>query len=368
MRITITDVLTKVSAHALMRHRDMNVQFADDALLVFPSADVGIAVAAPQGLVVPVVRGAERLTIAQIAAVRADLVGRARDGKLRTEDLEGGTFTISNLGMYDIDQFIAVLNPPQASILAVGSTRDQVVPRDGDLVVLPLMTMTLTCDHRAVDGATGAEFLKTLKAFLEDPGLALVMAPTVWYHVRELDDARHFYRETLGFEETAVDFSERWSHLKHGEMELGLAEGEPQVDSAVAHVDVDDLKAEADRLRDAGVNVGIILELQGEMRLLDVYDPDGNRIQLAQELVTRASARRHPRRPVPARHAPPRVPLAARRGHRAPGVPLRAELGAPRRRRRARARGPARVRRGVVPALLARRAGLRLRRRGRRRS
>jgi pyruvate dehydrogenase E2 component (dihydrolipoamide acetyltransferase) len=173
VRITITDVLTKVSAHALMRHRDMNVQFADDALLVFPSADVGIAVAAPQGLVVPVVRGAERLTIAQIAEVRADLVGRARDAKLRTEDLEGGTFTISNLGMYDIDQFIAVLNPPQASILAVGSTRDQVVPRDGDLLVLPLMTMTLTCDHRAVDGATGAEFLKTLKAFVEDPGLAL---------------------------------------------------------------------------------------------------------------------------------------------------------------------------------------------------
>ena len=173
VRITLTDVLTKVSAHALMRHRDMNVQFADDSLLVFPSADVGIAVAAPQGLVVPVVRGAERLTIAQIAEVRADLVGRARDAKLRAEDLEGGTFTISNLGMYDIDQFIAVLNPPQASILAVGSTRDQVVPRDGDLLVLPLMTMTLTCDHRAVDGATGAEFLKTLKAFVEDPGLAL---------------------------------------------------------------------------------------------------------------------------------------------------------------------------------------------------
>jgi pyruvate dehydrogenase E2 component (dihydrolipoamide acetyltransferase) len=173
VRITITDVLTKLSAQALMRHRDMNVQFADDALLVFPSADVGIAVAAPQGLVVPVVHSAERLTIAQIAEVRADLVGRARDAKLRAEDLEGGTFTISNLGMYDIDQFIAVLNPPQASILAVGSTRDQVVPRDGDLLVLPLMTMTLTCDHRAVDGATGAEFLKTLKAFLEDPGLAL---------------------------------------------------------------------------------------------------------------------------------------------------------------------------------------------------
>ena len=173
MRITLTDVLTKVCAQALMRHRDMNVQYADDSLLVFPSADIGIAVAAPQGLVVPVVHGAERLTIAKIAEIRGDLVSRARDAKLRTEDLEGGTFTISNLGMYDVDQFIAVLNPPQASILAVGTTRDQVVPRDGDLHILPLMTMTLTCDHRAVDGATGAEFLRTIKAFLEDPGLAL---------------------------------------------------------------------------------------------------------------------------------------------------------------------------------------------------
>jgi pyruvate dehydrogenase E2 component (dihydrolipoamide acetyltransferase) len=173
VRITVTDVLTKLSAQALMRHRDMNVQYTEDALLVFPSADVGIAVAAPQGLVVPVVNGAERLSIAQIAAVRADLVSRARDAKLRTEDIEGGTFTISNLGMYDIDQFIAVLNPPQASIVAVGATRERVVPRDGELHVLPMMTMTLTCDHRAVDGATGADFLHTLKSFLEDPGLAL---------------------------------------------------------------------------------------------------------------------------------------------------------------------------------------------------
>jgi pyruvate dehydrogenase E2 component (dihydrolipoyllysine-residue acetyltransferase) len=173
VRITVTDLLTKLCANALMRHRDMNVQFADDALLVYPNADVGIAVAAPQGLVVPVVHGAERLTLAQIADVRGDLVSRARDGRLRSEDLAGGTFTISNLGMYEVDQFIAVLNPPQASILAVGRTREQVVPRDGELDVLPIVTLTLTCDHRAVDGATGAEFLRTVKAFLEDPGLAL---------------------------------------------------------------------------------------------------------------------------------------------------------------------------------------------------
>ena len=109
------------------------------------------------------------------------------------------------------------------------------------------------------------------------------MAPTVWYHVRDLDEGRRFYRELLGFEEVAVDFEARWSTLRHGEMEIGLAEGEPS-DDGVAHVEVADLKLEADRLREAGVEVGIVLELTGEMRLLDVYDPDGNRIQLAEEL------------------------------------------------------------------------------------
>jgi pyruvate dehydrogenase E2 component (dihydrolipoyllysine-residue acetyltransferase) len=173
VRITVTDLLAKVCAQALMRHRDVNVQYTDEELLVFPGANVGIAVAAPQGLVVPVVQAAERLTLAQIAAARTDLVYRARDGKLRSEDLEGGTFTISNLGMYDVDQFVAVLNPPQASILAVGATRERVLPENGELRVAPVMTMTLTCDHRAVDGAAGAEFLRTVKAFVEDPGLAL---------------------------------------------------------------------------------------------------------------------------------------------------------------------------------------------------
>ena len=111
------------------------------------------------------------------------------------------------------------------------------------------------------------------------------MAPTVWYHVKDLDESRRFYRDTLDFEETAVDFQERWSHIKRGEMEVGLAEGDPRDDGVVAHVDVDDVKAEADRLRGAGVNVGVVVEIpQGVMRLLDVYDPDGNRIQLAQEL------------------------------------------------------------------------------------
>jgi catechol 2,3-dioxygenase-like lactoylglutathione lyase family enzyme len=109
------------------------------------------------------------------------------------------------------------------------------------------------------------------------------MAPTVWYRVRNLDEGRRFYRDVLEFEDLSVDFEERWSTLKRGEMEIGLSEGEPE-DAGVAHVDVADLKAEADRLREAGVEVGIVLELTGEMRLLDVYDPDGNRIQLAEEL------------------------------------------------------------------------------------
>jgi catechol 2,3-dioxygenase-like lactoylglutathione lyase family enzyme len=109
-------------------------------------------------------------------------------------------------------------------------------------------------------------------------------APPVWYHVRDLDAGRRFYRETLLFEETAVDFTERWAQLRRGAMDIGLAEGEPQPDGGVAHVDVPDVKAEADRLRSLGVEVGIVLELSGEMRLLDVYDPDGNRVQLAQEL------------------------------------------------------------------------------------
>src|SRR5512133_2182450 len=128
VRITVTDVLTKVCAQALMRHREVNAEFTDDAILLHPSANVGLAVAAPQGLVVPVIRSAERLSLTEIAGVRADLVGRAREAKLRAEDIEGGTFTISNLGMYAVERFTAVLNPPQAAIVAVGATDERVVP------------------------------------------------------------------------------------------------------------------------------------------------------------------------------------------------------------------------------------------------
>ncbi len=151
----------------------MNVSFAEDALLRHPSANVGIAVAAPQGLVVPVVKAADRLSLAEIAAVRADLVDRARNQKLTADDMADGTFTISNLGMFGVEAFVAVLNPPQAAILAVGATEDRAVVVDGEIAVRPTMTMTLTVDHRAVDGAPAADFLQTVKAMLELPGLAL---------------------------------------------------------------------------------------------------------------------------------------------------------------------------------------------------
>ena len=173
VRVTVTDLLAKVCAQALMRHRGVNVEFTEDAILRHPSANIGIAVAAPQGLVVPVVRGVERLSLVETARARDDVVGRTRDNKLTQDDLAGGTFTISNLGMYGVEQFVAVLNPPQAAIIAVGVTEDRVVALEGNAVIRPMMTMTLTVDHRAVDGAEAADFLRTVKTFLEEPALAL---------------------------------------------------------------------------------------------------------------------------------------------------------------------------------------------------
>jgi pyruvate dehydrogenase E2 component (dihydrolipoamide acetyltransferase) len=170
---TISDVLTKVCASALRRHRRLNAQFVEDAIHLYPTADIGLAVATDRGLVVPVTRGAERLSIAELAAQRVQLVDRARSAKLKQEDLEGGTFTISNLGMYGVENFIAVLNPPQVAILAVGAIEETPVVRNGEVVVRPLMSLTLTCDHRAVDGSVASEFLGTVRSMLEEPGLAL---------------------------------------------------------------------------------------------------------------------------------------------------------------------------------------------------
>src|SRR5437899_4586968 len=172
-KLTVTDVLTKVCATALMRHREVNAQWAEDAILLQPTANIGLAVAAPQGLIVPVIRGAERLTLAGIAATRSDVVTRAREGKLQREDLEDGTFTISNLGMYRVESFTAVLNPPQAAIIAVGATEDRAVPFEGEIAIRPMLTLTATFDHRAVDGAPAAGFLQSVKELLEEPALML---------------------------------------------------------------------------------------------------------------------------------------------------------------------------------------------------
>ena len=173
VRPTYSDILTKVVALALLRHRDMNAHFAGDSVELFPTANIGIAVAIPHGLVVPVIPNCEARSIPEIAAARADLVERTRGGKLRSEDLEGGTFTISNLGMYGVERFTAVLNPPQAGILAVGAIEERAVVVDGDFEIQPRMDLTLTVDHRSVDGATASEFLATVKSLLEEPGLAL---------------------------------------------------------------------------------------------------------------------------------------------------------------------------------------------------
>ncbi|HUF02237.1 MAG TPA: dihydrolipoamide acetyltransferase family protein [Gaiellaceae bacterium] len=170
---TVSDVLTRLVAAALIRHRAVNAHFVDGRIHRHPTANVGIAVATLSGLMVPVVRSAERKSVQEIADVRADLVSRAREGKLQLADLEEGTFTVSNLGMYGIDQFIAVLNPPQVAILAVGSIEDRAHAVEGELVVRPTLTMTLTCDHRAIDGSEGAEFLRTVNELVEAPALAL---------------------------------------------------------------------------------------------------------------------------------------------------------------------------------------------------
>jgi pyruvate dehydrogenase E2 component (dihydrolipoyllysine-residue acetyltransferase) len=170
---TVNDLLVKLAAVSLSRHAPVNATFSGEEIQRHPTPHVGIAVAAPQGLVVPVIRDAGRLTVQEIARARADLVGRARDNKLTFGDLEGGTFTISNLGMFGVEQFTAVLNPPQVAILAVGAVKDEAVVRDGDLDVAPIVHLVLTCDHRAIDGADGASFLQTLVALIEQPTLAL---------------------------------------------------------------------------------------------------------------------------------------------------------------------------------------------------
>ena len=173
VRPTYSDIITKLVAVGLTRHPALNAHFAGDAVHQYGPANIGLAIAVDGGLVVPVIPACERRSVTAIAAARADLVERSRTGKLTPDDFEGGTFTISNLGMYGIERFMAVLNPPQVGILAVGSIEERVVVEDGEMVVRPRMEMTLSCDHRAVDGAQGSEFLRTVKQLIEEPALGL---------------------------------------------------------------------------------------------------------------------------------------------------------------------------------------------------
>jgi pyruvate dehydrogenase E2 component (dihydrolipoamide acetyltransferase) len=174
VRITYTDLLIKLVAAAIVQHPRVAVSWRDGAIERHPDVNVGLAVALEDGLVVPVIHRADTLGLKEIAARREDLVARAQAGKLRPADIQGGVFTISNLGMYGVDAFSAIVNPPQAAILAVGRITDRVIPVDGKPAVQPTMVLTLSCDHRALDGARGARFLGALADLIEEPLTLLV--------------------------------------------------------------------------------------------------------------------------------------------------------------------------------------------------
>lgn len=164
---TVTDALLLACAGALVENPALNAHYGDEAVTTFDSVNLGMAVATEAGLVVPVIHGVDRMELADVAAARRDITVRARAGQLQMADVTGGTFTVSNLGMMGVDSFDAILNVPQVAILAVASTRHQPVWNDGDVVWRPLSRMTLTCDHRAVDGAAGAGFLAAFRSRLE---------------------------------------------------------------------------------------------------------------------------------------------------------------------------------------------------------
>jgi pyruvate dehydrogenase E2 component (dihydrolipoamide acetyltransferase) len=166
--VTVTDILVWISARALAKHPEVNARWQGGSPRQVPEIDVGIAVALDEGLIVPVIHGADRLDLRGIAEQRLDLVDRARSGALRPEDVQGGTFTVSNLGMFGVDAFTAIVNGPQAAILAVGRLAERVVAIDGHPVVRPRIQLTLSCDHRVVDGAMAARFLDTLATGVEE--------------------------------------------------------------------------------------------------------------------------------------------------------------------------------------------------------
>ena len=168
-RVTATAMIVKLMAAVLRRYPRLNSSLEGDNIILHKDVNVGVAVALEDGLIVPVVDHADQKSISQIAAQTSDLVSRARAGQLNPSDVSGGTFTISNLGPFGIEQFTAIINPPQAAILAVGATQDEAIPVDDQIVARPMMRMTLCADHRVIDGALAAQCLADLKALLENP-------------------------------------------------------------------------------------------------------------------------------------------------------------------------------------------------------
>ncbi|MFV0388671.1 MAG: pyruvate dehydrogenase complex dihydrolipoamide acetyltransferase [Pyrinomonadaceae bacterium] len=173
-KISVNDIIVKVAAMALTKHSFVNASYQTESIRFYEDADIGVAVAVDEGLITPIVRGANKKGFVQISNEIRELATRARDKKLQPEEYTGATFSISNLGMFGIKEFTAIINPPEAAILAVGGAEEVPVVRNGAIVSRKIMHVTMSCDHRVVDGATGAKFLQTFKAMLENPAMMLV--------------------------------------------------------------------------------------------------------------------------------------------------------------------------------------------------
>ncbi|TAK36550.1 MAG: 2-oxo acid dehydrogenase subunit E2, partial [Chloroflexota bacterium] len=168
-RISINDMLVKATAMALTKFPTLNATFAGDQLHIFRHINIGIIVAVEEGLIIPVIDECDKKSIKQLAVESKDLIARAKEGKLRADEYADATFTISNLGMYAVDSFIPIINPPEVGILGIGSVHPEPVARDGAVLIDQVMKVTLAADHRATDGALGARFLTELKTILENP-------------------------------------------------------------------------------------------------------------------------------------------------------------------------------------------------------
>ncbi len=173
VKVSVTDMILRASALALLDHPEVHRSWVAEGLAYHAHANIGIAVALDEGLIVPVIRHADQKTLVEIATESQDLATRARAGRLLQAEIEGGTFTVSNLGMMGVTRFLAIINPPEPAILAVGATVETPVVRDGAVVVRPIMIVTLSCDHRATSGAGGAALLQSFKKYLEQPVLLL---------------------------------------------------------------------------------------------------------------------------------------------------------------------------------------------------